>query len=207
MRPFGRVTDLAGVRVSTYLLEGDRARVVAEIQRLFDGPNAGPVLLDAKNYDGAHNYYRATHCQVSLRPEDLDEPYDNLHGLTCEIQVCSLLAHVWNELEHDLVYKPTTGAISARERESLNILGSMTLSGDLVIKQLFDLNAERIKKAQDNASPFLDVYDFVARMRDAFPHCTDFGNNAGQLYEDLVAVGVNTPAAVHEQFFDRGLRW
>jgi ppGpp synthetase/RelA/SpoT-type nucleotidyltranferase len=37
----GRVTDLAGVRIATYL-EVDRDRVVEEIKKLFDGPNGGP---------------------------------------------------------------------------------------------------------------------------------------------------------------------
>lgn len=116
----GRVTDLAGVRVSTYL-ESDRPRVVGEIQKLFDGPNAGAVVVDVEDSNEEEQYYRATHCQVSLKTDDLEEPNDNLAGLTCEIQVCSMLAHVWNELEHDLVYKPTTGDVSGRERESLSI--------------------------------------------------------------------------------------
>lgn len=198
-----RVTDLAGVRISTYL-ESDRVRVVAEIQNLFDGPAAGAVKVDIEDAAEEEKYYRATHCQVSLKPEDLADPNDNLEGLTCEIQVCSMLAHVWNELEHDLVYKPTTGTLSARERESLSILGNMTLSGDLVIKQLFDANAERVKQAQDNAATFQDVYDFVARMRDDFPTCTQFGNNAGQLYEDLMDLTISTPALVRDQFLTAG---
>jgi ppGpp synthetase/RelA/SpoT-type nucleotidyltranferase len=173
----GRLTDLAGVRISTYF-EGDRAKVVAEIQQLFDGV-AGAVEVDEKDEQG--NFYRATHCQIVVKPDDLTEQYENLEGLSCEIQVCSMLVHVWNELEHDLVYKPTTGDLSQSETDSLNILGNLTLSGDVVIKQLFEANAERIKKNQGEAEPFQDVYDFVARMRDAFPDCSNFGNNAGQV--------------------------
>lgn len=80
----------------------------------------------------------------------------------------------------------------------------MTLSGDLVIKQLFDANAGRIKQAQNNAAPFQDVYDFVARMRDDFPNCAQFGNNAGQLYEDLIALDIRTPDQVRNQFLQLG---
>ena len=116
----GRVSDLAGVRISTYL-EADRDRVVQEITKLFDGPNGGLAVIEKKDKSGT--LYRATHCQVALKEEDLEEPNDNLKGLTCEIQVCSLLAHVWNELEHDLVYKPTTGELSHRENESLEHTG------------------------------------------------------------------------------------
>ncbi|GAH41709.1 unnamed protein product, partial [marine sediment metagenome] len=131
--------------------------------------------------------------------EDLDEPNENLEGLTCEIQVCSMLAHVWNEIEHDLQYKPTTGELSGREVESLQILGNLTLSGDVVVKQLFDSNAERLAQHADAAARFQDVYDFVARVRGQFPEATDFGTNAGQLYEDLVALGIQSPADIERE--------
>lgn len=197
----GRLTDLAGVRISTYL-EVDRDKVVEEIKRLFDGPDGGPVEVVKK--DKNEGFYRATHCQVTLKADDLVEPFDNLESLTCEIQVCSLLAHVWNELEHDLVYKPTTGVLSNSEKDSLDILGNLTLSGDVVIKQLFEANAARVKQAQDDATPFQDVYDFVARIRDKFPDQTYFGRYADQLCDDLIALGFDTPAKVQEQFLSDG---
>jgi ppGpp synthetase/RelA/SpoT-type nucleotidyltranferase len=87
----GRVTDLACVRIST-CLEVDREKVVEAIKKLFDGPNGGAVHVEKKDQDG--RFYRATHCQVALKAEDLVESFDNLEGITCEIQVCSLLAHV-----------------------------------------------------------------------------------------------------------------
>lgn len=197
----GRVSDLAGVRISTYL-EADRDRVVQEITKLFDGPNGGLAVIEKKDKSGT--LYRATHCQVALKEEDLEEPNDNLKGLTCEIQVCSLLAHVWNELEHDLVYKPTTGELSHRENESLSILGNLTLSGDVVIKQLFDANAERVKGAQQDEVAFQDEYDFVARMRDAFPDRKEFARNAGQLFEDLVNLKYDTKAKIRSGFLTEG---
>jgi hypothetical protein len=183
-------------------LEADRDRVVQEITKLFDGPNGGPVVIEKKDKVGT--LYRATHCQVALKEEDLEEPNDNLTGLTCEIQVCSLLAHVWNELEHDLVYKPTTGELSHRENESLSILGNLTLSGDVVIKQLFDANAERVKEVQQDEVAFQDEYDFVARMRDLFPDRKEFARNAGQLFEDLVELKYDTKAKIRSRFLTDG---
>lgn len=191
----GRVTDLAGVRISAYL-EGDRKKIVEEIRRMFDGPEGGEVEIDDK--DDAPGRYRATHCQVRLKEEDLVDPYENLQGLTCEIQVCSLLAHVWNEISHDLAYKPTTGELSATENESLEVLADLTVTGDRVIKLLFDANAERLNTAKEDEAPFQDVYDFVARMRDEFDWVTDFGRNAGQLFEDLMALNLSTPAKIKE---------
>jgi ppGpp synthetase/RelA/SpoT-type nucleotidyltranferase len=196
-----RVSDLAGVRISTYL-EADRERVVQEIAKLFDGPKGGSVVIERKDKDGT--FYRATHCQVALKKEDLEEPNDNLEGLTCEIQVCSLLAHVWNELEHDLVYKPTTGGLSNHENESLKILGNLTLSGDVVIKQLFDANAERVKEARQDGVVFQNVYDFVTRTGDAFPGRKEFGRNAGQLFEDLLELKYDTKAKIRSKFLTEG---
>jgi hypothetical protein len=147
---------------------------------------------------------RATHCQVVLKKDDIDEENGNLEGFSCEIQVCSLLAHVWNELEHDLVYKPTTGALSDRETESLTILGNLTLSGDVVIKQLFDANAERMKDAQKDLEVIQDVFVFVTRMRDAFPDCKEFGRNAGQIFEDLVELGYDTVAKIRDKYLTNG---
>jgi ppGpp synthetase/RelA/SpoT-type nucleotidyltranferase len=196
-----RVSDLAGVRISTYL-EADRDRVVQEIMKLFDGPNGSGVEVQKKDNPG--KFYRATHCQVVLKKDDIDEPNSNLEGLSCEIQVCSLLAHVWNELEHDLVYKPTTGTLSDRENESLIILGNLTLSGDVVIKQLFDANAERVKYAQKDQEVIQDVFVFVTRMRDEFPDCKEFGRNAGQLFEDLVELKYDTLAKIRDKLLTNG---
>jgi hypothetical protein len=103
-------------------------------------------------------------------------------------------------LEHDLVYKPLTGDLSVRETDSLDVLGNLTLTGDIVIKQLVEANAERIKQARNEAVPFQDVYDFVARMRDEFADLANFGRNAGQLFEDLVSLGFETPEKVREHF-------
>ena len=93
-----------------------------EIKKLFNGPNGGPVDVDKKDSTG--HFYRATHCQVALKAEDLLEPFDNLEGLTCEIQVCSMMAHVWNEIEHDIGYKPT-GELSDLERATLVNIGHL----------------------------------------------------------------------------------
>jgi ppGpp synthetase/RelA/SpoT-type nucleotidyltranferase len=192
------VTDLAGVRVSTYQ-EQDRDKVVEAIKRLFTLPvQDGGQNPNRKDNDEKGKFYRATHCQVVLLADDLEEPYENLEGLSCEIQVCSMLAHVWNEIEHDLAYKPTTGNLSPREKESLDVLGNLTLSGDVVIKQLFDANAERLAKRAGEGVVFQDRHDFIARIRDHFPASTDFGSYAGQLFDDLMALGLNSPAAIKQ---------
>ena len=70
---------------------------------------------------------------VLLKDEEAVGQHQNLKGLGCEIQICSQLAHVYNEIEHDLRYKPLTGALSKNESELLNALARLMEVGDTII--------------------------------------------------------------------------
>jgi hypothetical protein len=130
-----------------------------------------------------------------LLPRELVGTYANLAGTPCEIQVCSIMAHVWNEVEHDLGYKPTTGALSDAERELLVSLGHLTRSGDGILSRLFDATETRQRELK---GPFEDVYDFVARMRKWLPGA-DLSLHAGQLFDELAGLGVTTPELVRQR--------
>ena len=188
--------DLAGVRITTYV-ETDRRLVVEAIQAIFTGPNAN-VLVDEKDTSARQrgSLYRATHCQVSIKDEDLTGDNENLRGQTCEIQVCSLLAHVWNEIEHDMGYKPLAGELSSLEKNLLSVLGKETEAGDLVISNLLEAKEKRLAEI---GGVFIDEYDFVAKMRTSFPNASRFGANAGQLYQDIVSLEINTMDLIRSQ--------
>ncbi|MFM4805882.1 GTP pyrophosphokinase [Aeromonas bivalvium] len=197
---FSTISDLAGVRIATYL-ESDREQVVDEIKKEFVGKeNDGPAV-DVKDRSQQGRHYRATHCQVYLTEEDLTGSNENLKGTTCEIQVCSLLAHVFNEIEHDLQYKPLSGDLSEAEQEFIDQLGLLTKAGDLTIKRLLSETDERLSQ---RTGEFDDVHDFVARMRKELQVETDFSANAGQLYEELEALQMNSPGAIHEAVCPNG---
>jgi ppGpp synthetase/RelA/SpoT-type nucleotidyltranferase len=185
---FSVLKDLAGVRVTAYV-ETDRARLVELVQKRFIGFGSNNEV-DAVTKDSETNYYRAIHCQVSMREEDLVGRYENLKGLGCEVQVCSMLAHVYNEIEHDLRYKTLNGELTKLEDGMLDILGKLMETGDAVIMETLDAVELRQKK---NESEFEDAYDFVARMREFFPRASNFRNNAGQLYEVCKRLGLDTP--------------
>lgn len=190
---FSGIRDFAGVRIATYV-ESDRERVVGEIAERFDGPGGGEVHVEVRDKPEP-SFYRATHCQVVLRPDDLNERMANLEDTACEIQVCSMLAHVWNELEHDRVYKPLTGELSEDERDALVQLGHLVRAGDGAISTLLDATERRLKQ---NEGEFADQWDFVARMRDRFPVARDFGTHSGQLYEELVGCGYGSPREIED---------
>ena len=190
---FSRLKDFAGVRIATYV-ESDRERVAAEVVKRFEAPAGGDVTPVVK--DSAGSFYRATHCQVGLLAEDLGPGYENLRGDSCEIQICSLLAHVWNEIEHDLGYKPLAGELSAGENRALDALGNLTRAGDSTIVNLLEATDARLAS---NEGEFKDQWDFVARARRFFPDADDFGAHSGQLFDEVLAEGLDTPGKLRER--------
>lgn len=186
---FAGIGDFAGVRIATYRPEDER-RVTDEIKKLFEGEASTDVFVDKKDKLAVNSYqfYRATHCQVFLREDDLVGHYENLRGTSCEIQVCSMMAHVWNEIEHDIGYKPEGGGPGEAEKGLLEALGHLTRSGDAAITRLLAANAARM---QENVGDFVDVHDFVARLRPYFPEA-DLSVNAGQAFDEIVQQGLNS---------------
>lgn len=191
---FDHVRDLAAVRVATYVQTDERKVTDAISKRFARGSGTLVVDLKDKHAIDPQNFYRATHLEVYLPAQDLVGTYSNVDGVPCEIQVCSMMAHVWNEIEHDIGYKPT-GDLSELERTTLVTIGHLTRSGDGMISQLLAAtdarNAEQI-------TAFTDVYDFVARARRWFQG-VDFATNAGPLFEELELLRLNTPVGLQKQ--------
>ena len=144
------MSDLAAVRIATYL-EGDREDVVKLVCEAFGLVtfNQGEQNPDPKDNNKYAKYYQATHCQVLLKQEHIEQDNNfNLEGASCEVQVCSMLRHVWNEIEHDIGYKPLSGVLSATELDCLDALGNLVRSGDKIIGALMRAQETRISKQQ-----------------------------------------------------------
>ncbi len=146
---FKYVGDLAAVRVMTYV-EQDRERVANIAKEIFthrlgredfeyEVKESSPRV---KSDDA--NYYRATHMQICLKEADLTGHSDNLADDHCELQITSMLAHVWNEIEHDIVYKGDRTQLSTDELSALESLGLLTKTGDNIIVNLMNANARRV---------------------------------------------------------------
>jgi ppGpp synthetase/RelA/SpoT-type nucleotidyltranferase len=99
------ITDLAGCRVLAYR-PSDVERIEEAVQASFArAPRAGSIERHAKP-----SGYRATHILVTVAGDD-ERLW--LRGAICEVQIVSLASHLWNEIEHELVYK--RGAPPAEE--------------------------------------------------------------------------------------------
>jgi len=195
---FDQVRDLAAVRVATYV-QTDERKVTEAMSKRFAGGSGPAVVIDLKDrhVTNPQNFYRATHMEVYLPAQDIVGTYSNVDGVPCEIQVCSMMAHVWNEIEHDIGYKPT-GELSELEGTTLVNIGHLTRSGDGMISQL--LAATDARNAEQ-VTAFADVYDFVARARSWFPS-TDFATNAGPLFDELQLLRLSTPAGIRKLIGD-----
>jgi len=102
--PTTEVTDLAGIRVVTYV--ESQARKVAElVEDLFDiDPDQS---IDKSNELGVDRVgYRSIHYVASLPAERLALPEcTKFSGFKFEIQVRTIFQHAWAEIEHDRNYK------------------------------------------------------------------------------------------------------
>lgn len=101
--PLDQITDLAGVRVITYLL-ADVELVNAVIEREFEvaeKTNKSGLLEEEQKlgYQSIHYLVRFSATRCSL-PE-----YRQFEDLLTEIQVRTILQHAWAEIEHDIQYK------------------------------------------------------------------------------------------------------
>src|SRR5260370_721706 len=65
---FQVLNDLAGARITTYV-ESDRDKVVESLVKRFSGVGVAAIVPEKK--DEAGKFYRATHCIVALKDEDL----------------------------------------------------------------------------------------------------------------------------------------
>lgn len=187
-----RIGDLSAARITTYV-ETDREKVVARLKDRFDLVGE-PDIKDGKSKS---RFYRATHVQLKLPAHELVGQFDNLADVSCEVQVCSMLAHVYNEIEHDLGYKPFAGELAKAEVEALDAIGNIVTAGDTLIVHAIQRVEERNRNEND---PFADLHDFISRTRLLFPEAKSFADNAGQLYDLFGQLGVTSPSDVRERF-------
>ncbi|UNM08237.1 MAG: hypothetical protein H7A35_15505 [Planctomycetales bacterium] len=193
--------DLAAVRVLTYL-EEDREKVVEMFSQAFvnkqgnrlrSAPGDVERKPDPNDTSGKSSQnYRATHCRVFLHEDECEGVHENLSGTPCEIQVCSLLAHVWNEIEHDIGYKPYGGELSTDEKKYLQQLADLTVDGDVIIKQLI---AASNAKAYELEGDFKNQQDFWFRLKELIGFPADM-SLVDETYYEMIACGLKSPLDV-----------
>jgi ppGpp synthetase/RelA/SpoT-type nucleotidyltranferase len=173
------VQDLAGVRVVVY--DPIDERKVAELVRTMFAPAPGPAneVDFAKPAFGERTpgatAYQASHLIV-LAPDD--DGLASVQGACCEIQICNVAAHLFNELEHDINYKkhhghPSTRTLSELERLrlacrqlELDVIQLLKSHGQDARGQLEELStAEGLKRGLETAADRPLIGDFQGLFR------------------------------------------
>lgn len=125
----GDITDLAGVRVTTYFADDvDKAAEVIRREFLVDEL----ASIDKRQYADPDRFgYRSLHFVISLRPNRSNLPeHARFAELKSEVQVRSILQHAWAEIEHDLGYKSAAGVPAELRRRFARIASLLELADD-----------------------------------------------------------------------------
>lgn len=136
--------------------KGDESQVNIQTMKnrlgLTEDPDEGKQELSAANalkkpirtFKG----YKATHFIVKLRNKDMEEDFEIAwEDVVVEIQVGTLVMHVWSEIEHDMIYKPldSQGAgVSEDEERILDLINGIVLTGEAALRQLEASTAKRL---------------------------------------------------------------
>ena len=143
------IVDLAGVRIAIYF-PGDKEEVEKFIMSAFEVEEIKEFPVDAESngskgiYKKIFSGYHATHYRVRLKSELCAEGEEKYCDALIEIQIATVLMHAWAEVEHDLVYKPSSGQLSKDEFEILDELNGLILSGEIALKRLQKAVNERV---------------------------------------------------------------
>ena len=121
------VTDLAGVRLTTYFHDDvDRAAAIVEAEFDVDKVNS---VDKRQSLDPDQFGYASVHYVVELSPvrRELAENH-RFAGFKVEIQLRSLLQHAWAEIEHDLGYKSASSVPKHIRRRFARLAGLLELA-------------------------------------------------------------------------------
>lgn len=163
--------DLAGVRILLYQ-DVDVAPAADALRHHFSITRD----KDKRSTDS----YSAHHMVICdwCSEDDVDEP---LRHLPCEIQICTIVEHVWNELEHDIKYKQPQGRPDHGQDE---LLISLRAELDLCARTAGRLMLRTAARAKQNEEQMEGSQDlrrylegrFVKRVDGPFEELWDFLN-------------------------------
>ncbi|UYY81953.1 hypothetical protein OIT41_02425 [Arthrobacter sp. YA7-1] len=139
-----------------------------------DGRKTGESEPDVPSGDGAQaasgaaahrqrfSGYGARHFRVNIPESRLSAGQERYASALIEVQVASVLMHAWSEVEHDLVYKPLEGELSASEYALLDQLNGLVLAGEIALEQLQQAGDARLTAAE---TPFRNHYELAEFLR------------------------------------------
>jgi ppGpp synthetase/RelA/SpoT-type nucleotidyltranferase len=175
------IVDLAGVRIALFF-PGDRpkAETFIETNFLLAGTESRKEFPEGKLADHQDPVYTerflgycATHYRVRNRPDSLSGDERRFENATIEIQVGSVLMLAWQEVHHDLGYKPLSGTLSEDERAILDEVNGLVIAGEIAFERLQRAVERRLEVEN---SPFGSHYDLAVYLDRAARSRVDTGD-------------------------------
>lgn len=138
------ITDILGFRIICYFVD-DIERISAVIEDIFDIDYDNSIDKRKMLNPNAFGYL-SVHYVCSLKRSSAHS--ESLCGLKFEIQIRTLLQHVWAEIEHDLGYKSEFAIPRAVRRDFSRVAGLLELADEKFadIKNGLDGYTEHVKK-------------------------------------------------------------
>ncbi len=163
--PTSEVTDLAGVRVITYI-ESEARRVCEVVPRAF-------TVHPEKSFDKSEELgidrvgYRSVHfvCDLGVDRTKLPE-FARFKDRIFEVQVRTVLQHAWAEIEHDREYK-FAGVLPAPLRRRLSVLAGVLELADREFDSLaHDVDEYSARVSEATRDGDLDIEINTASLRE-----------------------------------------
>ncbi|KAI0851400.1 hypothetical protein F5Y00DRAFT_259409 [Daldinia vernicosa] len=204
--------DLAGVRIAlTFPNDKDKVRKI--IQETFDPylnpwddiscPDLERSVIDRSGIkrnrgNGSDEEWplglKSLHLRCKLK--ESDEQFSEYKGLAVEIQVGTGFMYAWEDVYHDIVYKPYFGRITPEEERFIEILNGLAHTGELALKQL---SASLTLRTELENKPFKSLNHFKEWLRKALLLEDGVGldsrfYNTRCLYHVLPLLNLNMPS-------------
>ena len=151
--PLDEVTDLAGARI-VYLYRSDRQAIEALLEEAFE---VTEKVDKFDQQDEAGFGYDALYYLIKLKPGSVGARYNDLQGLTCEVQVRTVLQDAWSTIDDHLVYKQESGIPKALRRK-LSTFAALFENAD---DQLDQIRREREAYKNDIKAKMNDDASFL----------------------------------------------
>jgi ppGpp synthetase/RelA/SpoT-type nucleotidyltranferase len=169
------VTDVAGVRIITYLSDQvDKIAGLIEREFFIDKENS----VDKRQMSDPDRFgYSSLHQVVSLSEHRAAlVEYKRFHVLKAEIQIRSILQHAWAEIEHDLQYK-TALAVPTQIRRKFSRLAALLELADeefLTIRKYIDTYEKNVPAIISNTPDEISIdQTSLPSFIQAYPLLTD----------------------------------
>lgn len=193
--PTSEITDVAGLRVTTYLAAAT-ASVEASLARIFH-----PMIPETRATDLATPGYLSLHYVVQLSEMMLAVPgFQRFRDLWVEVQVRTILQHAWAEIQHDVLYKGGIGVPPDLKRRLVALAGLLELADREFSEVVHVLTSRRASESEPPITvagqPGVTVADLRGELESRIGGAVDLPT---ELVEPLVAVVAEIGIASKEQ--------